>query len=263
MTTRTTTHPRSTKKAWKLKRWPSLRFLVTVGFFLLIGNNIWTGSSCSLDVGPFEIACPLGVAQVLAASRSFIPKLVAAGVFGFLLVVFTGRAFCGWICPGRWIFNRGPTTNSKPWKYRAWTQRLIVGGVIGAAWVCHTPVFCVICPAGVVCRGAIATGTGGSLLPTAGWFTALVGAEWATGHSFCRDFCPLGAAFSRISRLNPFLKIKKKPDLCHPCIACQRVCPENLNLSKDTDLSTCTKCLACIDACPHGAVELKILDQLR
>jgi len=236
-----------------------LRVVTTVAFFLLIGANLWTGSTCVLEIGSLEIACPLGVVQLIAASRKIIPGLLVAGLLGFGLIILFGRAFCGWICPGRWIFNRGPATNTKPWKYRAWAQRIIVGGVVAAAYVCHNPIFCTICPAGVVCRGAIAAGTGGSILPTFGWMGTLLGFEWASGRSFCRDLCPLGAWLSRMSRFNPFFIFRSKPGACQPCVACQRVCPEDLNLSRDHDLSSCTKCMKCLTACPRDAVEIKVL----
>jgi ferredoxin-type protein NapH len=193
------------------------------------------------------------------ASKKIIPTLAISGLVGYLLIIIFGRAFCSWICPGRWVFNRGPAAQSKPWKHRVWAQRIITGGVIGAAWICHNPIFCVICPGGVVCRGAIAAGTGGSILPTLGWFGVLLGTEWATGRSWCRDICPLGAALSRFSRFNPFLKVRNNPETCHPCVACQRACPEDLNLATDRDLTSCTKCMECISACPRKAVELKIL----
>ncbi|MBT3392305.1 MAG: 4Fe-4S binding protein [Chloroflexi bacterium] len=262
MTTRiisATKSKRRKKSRFQLKLWPTVRFFFTIGFFILIGTDIWNGSTCVVDIGPLQIACPLGVAQLIAASRKIIPALLVGALVSLGLIFFFGRAFCSWICPGRWIFNRGPVKNSKPWKYRAWVQRVIVGGVVGAAFVCHNPIFCTICPAGVVCRGAIAAGNGGSVFPTIGWYTMLVGAEWATGRSWCRDMCPLGAAFSRISRWNPFLKIRRAEETCTPCVACQRACPEGLNLSKDTDFSTCTKCLECIAACPRGAVNVELL----
>ena len=262
MATTTLNKPRPSHKTKKLKFWPSIRFVTTIGFLLLIGGNLWNGSTCVLDIGPYTIACPLGVVQLVTASRVIVPGLLLAGLSGYLLIVLFGRAFCGWICPGRWIFNRGPTTNSRPWKYRAWAQRIMVGGVLGAAYVCHNPIFCTICPAGVVCRGAIAAGTGGSILPSVGWMGALLGFEWASGRSFCRDLCPLGAGISRLSRFNPFLKVQSNPDTCQPCIACQRVCPEDLNLSKDEDLSSCTKCMQCLSACPRSGVEIKVFAEL-
>jgi len=258
MTIKTAARPRPRRVAKKPSQWPRLRLVVTVLFFLLITSNIWASTSCSFSVGSVEFACPLGVVQVMAAARTFIPALALAGFLGFVLIAIFGRAFCSWICPGRWIFNRGPAVDSKPWKYRAWAQRIIVGGVVGASFACKSAVFCVICPAGVACRGAIAAGTGGSILPTVGWFGTMLGIEWTTGRSWCRDLCPLGAAFSQISRLNPFFKLKADPNKCIPCTACTKACPEGLNISQSTDLSSCTKCFACEAACPRNAVQMKV-----
>lgn len=242
--------------------WPRARLATMLIFLLLVGSSARSGAglgtACYAGAGSVGVACPLGVAQVMAASRVFLPGLVLAGLAGVLLVVLFGRAFCSWVCPGRWIFNRGPASAKAPWQARAWIQRAIVGGTIGAAWMCHTPVFCLICPAGVICRGAVAAGTGGSLLPALGWLGALVGAEWASGRSWCRDLCPLGAAISQLSRFNPLLKVRANPEHCRPCVACRRVCPEGLSLVHDVDFTACTKCMDCQPACPRGAVELKL-----
>jgi ferredoxin-type protein NapH len=251
--------PKFKKKSKYFGRfWPTTRAVTTILFFVFIGSTLWAGSSCYLDLGAFGIACPLGAAQVMVATGTFISALAIGSLISFLLIVAFGRAFCSWICPGRWIFNRGPKTRTKSWKYKAWVQRAIIGGVVGAAWLCHTPVFCVICPVGVACRGAIAAGTGGSLAPTVAWMGVLVGAEWASGLSWCRDLCPLGALFTRFSRLNPFIKVKKNPEICKPCNICERSCAEGINLSVDVDFSACTKCFECEDVCPRGAVEIKL-----
>ncbi|MBT6061259.1 MAG: 4Fe-4S binding protein [Anaerolineae bacterium] len=259
MATRDSVNTRLKSFSRRIRSWATVRFFVTVLFFVLIGSGLWVGSTCSVSLGPVDLTCPLGAAQVMAAAGGFIPALALGGLFTVLLIIIFGRAFCSWICPGRWIFNRGTRANPRFGKYRAWIQRGLIGGVVGAAWLCHTPVFCVICPVGVSCRGAIAAGTGGSLLPTIGWAGVLLGAEWASGLSWCRDLCPLGALFTRLSRLNPFLKVKKNPEICKPCNICERSCSEGLNLSKDVDFSACTKCFECQDACPRGAVEIKLL----
>lgn len=255
MATRVEAKPQSKRIRPAANPWPRLRLLTTLVFLALAGSGAVTGGTSYVSIGPLAIACPLGVAQIFAATRSFLLPLALAGLAGLSPIVLFGRAFCGWICPGRWIFNRGPGTAKKPWRGSAWVQRLMVGGVIAVAWWCRSPVFCTICPAGLFCRGAIAAGTGGNPLPTLGWLSALVGFEWASGRSWCRDLCPLGAALGQLSRLNPFLGVRANPDRCRPCLACERACAMGLNLSRDADLSACTKCLACQPACPRNAVE--------
>ena len=93
-----------------------------------------------------------------------------------------------------------------------------------------------------------------------GWLSALIGFEWSTGRSFCRDLCPMGTLLTWTSKLNPFIKPTVNPDKCVPCKACSRACPEGLNLSNpDIDKSPCSKCFACQMACPRDAVQLKLI----
>ncbi len=262
METTSQTRPVVKKKNMTSSRWSRIQILTTLGALGLIivsARMGWgLGSFSTFGWGPFEIACPLGVAQIMAATQTIVPALVIAGLVGVLVTILFGRAFCGWLCPGRWLFNRGPRTAKTPWKYRAWVQGGIIATVLGAAVTFHNPVFCIICPVGSICRGAMVAGTGGSILPSVGWLSALFSVEWLSGRSWCRDLCPVGATLSRISALNPFIKVQANPEKCHPCLACMKKCPEGVNLSQSPDLSTCTKCFACQGTCPRGAVEVKL-----
>ncbi|MBI5080039.1 MAG: 4Fe-4S binding protein [Chloroflexi bacterium] len=278
------------KQVYNATMWARLRFVTTLTSITLVGGRVWTGTTCYVGNGAIGVACPLGVAQLFAATGSFVPALALAGVFGILLTVFFGRGFCGWICPGRWLFNHAPTTAAKPLAARPLIQTVIVGGVIGLAALFHLapttaakplaarpliqtvivggviglaalfhlPLFCLICPAGVICRGVGTIGIGGNPLTAVGWLSAVMSVEWASGRSWCRDLCPLGAAISRLSVFNPFLKVKSNQEICRPCLACQKSCSEGINLSRASDLSTCTKCFACVSACPRGGVEIKL-----
>lgn len=247
--------PSSKKKS---PRWARLRALVTIGFLFLIFIGLLPGSACSLRVGGQEIVCPLGAAQVIA-SGNWIPALLFGGLGGLALIVLFGRSFCGWLCPGRWIFNRTPGARRKNWRAVRWIQGGLVGGVIGAAALCHTPLFCVICPAGVFCRGAAAMGSGGSLLPTVGWLSAALSVEWLSGRSWCRDLCPLGASISRLSALNPFLHIKTDKDKCSPCQMCSKACSLGLNPATQAEMESCSKCLDCLEACPRQALGMQVI----
>ncbi|MBI5649225.1 MAG: 4Fe-4S binding protein [Chloroflexi bacterium] len=245
-----------TQPRWKLWR-AGMTLLALIVITLSAHWNLGLGTFSAFGWGPLRIACPLGVAQVIAATQTFIPYLAIAALATVVLTMIFGRVFCGWFCPGRWIFNRGPRASKQPWGARGWIQTGILAGVIGVAYIFHNPLFCIICPVGSICRGALAVGTGESILPSIGWLSALVGTEWLSGRSWCRDLCPVGALYSRISALNPFIKPKANPAKCHPCNACVNNCPETLALAKSPDLSTCTKCFACVSACPRDAVEIR------
>ncbi len=251
------------RKRAQFNTWARVRFAATLGAMLLIALSalldINVGTFSSFSLGPVTVACPLGVAQILLASQTFVPTLALAGLLGLGLTIFFGRAFCGWLCPGRWIFNHAPRTAATPFKARVWVQGGIIAGVLGAAVAFHNPLFCIVCPVGAICRGAVAAGAGGSIVPSIGWLGALLSLEWLSGRSWCRDLCPVGATLSRISALNPFVKPQANPEKCRPCLACMKKCPEGVNLSQTNELSTCTKCFACQGACPRDAVEIKLV----
>jgi ferredoxin-type protein NapH len=241
-------------------RWNYWRAGMTIFALVVIALsahwNLGLGTFSVFGWGPLRIACPLGAAQVMAATQTWMPTIAIAALATIVFTLILGRVFCGWFCPGRWLFNHGPRTAKQPWAAHGWIQGGIIAGVIGLSYVFHNPLFCIICPVGSICRGALAVGTGESLLPSIGWLGALVSAEWLSGRSWCRDLCPVGAMYSRISALNPFIKPKANPDKCHPCNVCVKNCPEGIVLSKSPDLSTCTKCFACQAACPREAVEI-------
>lgn len=264
-----TTHPVARpilRKLEKYNAWARIRVATTIGALIVIALgamlDINVGTFSSFSLGPITVACPLGVAQIMAASQTILPGLAFAGLLGIGLTIIFGRAFCGWLCPGRWIFNHGPRTAKTPWKHRAWVQGGIVAGVIGAAVFAHNPLFCIVCPVGAICRGAVAAGTGVSILPSIGWLGALFSVEWLSGRSWCRDLCPVGATLSRISALNPFIKPKANVEKCRPCLACMKTCPEVMNLSQTPDLATCTKCFACQGACPRDAVDINVITRV-
>jgi ferredoxin-type protein NapH len=254
-----TSKPQVRKTKGRINPWPTLRFITTAVFLTLIGFGWVNGSTSSLTIGPLTIACPLGVVQVLAASGVWLPALALAGGLGLLLIVFFGRFFCGWVCPGRFLFNRKPSGKPLSNRTRDLLRGGILGGTVALSAVCHNPLFCLICPAGVVCRGAIAAGTDGSLLPTVGWLGMVAGLEQVTRRSWCRDLCPLGFMNQLVSRLNPFFKVQTS-DQCVPCKACENACPEGIKPTMARQDPRCTKCMECMYVCPRSAVVIKLID---
>jgi len=241
------------------EKWPRLRWGVTLLVLFLIASNWFTGSSCVVKIGSFSINCPLGVVQVISAAGKVLPIFLIGGLFGIILITIFGRAFCSWVCPARFVLGNNPKSKKLTSKQSKVLQGAVFGGVVGLSYVCHTPVFCPICPVGVVCRGAVAAGTGGSILPAVGWMGVLVGVEKLSTVSWCKDLCPLGTLIKFFSRFNPFLQVKAN-EKCVPCKACEMVCPENINLSHGADMSDCSKCFNCQSVCPREAVDILLVD---
>jgi polyferredoxin len=246
---------RSSKSA---NYWPRIRLAFTLMIFALIAISFTGGTVCYAGTKDLGVACPFGVVQIAASSIKIPFTLLISGFLGLGVILLFGRAFCSWICPGRWIFNRLAKPGQLTYKFRSWIQVGLVGSVFFLSWICKFPIFCTICPAGLICRGELSVKANSNLSPVIGWMGLIVGAEWLSGLSWCRDLCPLGAGISLVSRFNPFLKVKTDPQKCVPCKACERACPEGLNLSADTDFSRCTKCFTCQSACPRGAVQIKL-----
>ncbi len=260
MTANTAAAPGTKRKKTNTNIWPRLRLLSTLIFLALIGTSLLNGTTCQVSIGPVSFACPLGVVQVFTATRQILPWLLAAGLLGIGAIILFGRGFCGWLCPARLILREKAPGTPLPKRTRNWLQGIVFGGVIGASYLCHNPIFCTICPVGVTCRGAIAAGTGGSLLPTIGWAGAVVGLEQLTKRSWCQDFCPVGTLNRIFGRFNPFLVFKADPETCVPCKVCEQACPEGINLSDGIDKANCTKCFDCQVVCPRHAVKLQLID---
>lgn len=80
-----------------------LRTLIPVVFILFtVVGTIWhTGWGTLSSFGWKEIAaiCPLGALETMLAEKTILPRALAALAVFFVLVVFFGRFFCGWLCP--------------------------------------------------------------------------------------------------------------------------------------------------------------------
>ncbi|MBM4371420.1 MAG: 4Fe-4S binding protein [Deltaproteobacteria bacterium] len=75
---------------------------------------------------------------------------------------------------------------------------------------------------------------------------------------WCRYLCPLGAALWPPAAAG-ILRLRRRPERCSGCRACDAACPHSLSVSEAAELRSgeCTLCLACVDSCPSaGALEL-------
>ncbi len=156
---------------------------------------------------------------------------------------------------------------------------VFLAAVLGVSALVGFPVFCIVCPIGIVGRTILGVTTGyaaHSLLgiPGFAWFGAemivitlsvfvfeIALSRWSEGSVWCGKLCPMGGLFSLLGNLNPFKRISlrvHRKKICESPI-CVIVCPtgaagrdgETSTITTDPDL--CTGCKNCVIACPFGS----------
>ena len=278
-------------------------------------------------VGPGAwLTCPVGGLQALVTGNVYGPLLISTlvALFLFLIPIFLfGNLFCGWVCPLGTIidyFDKAverfmPKINvkreerAKQDKEKRKTESgfvcptcpfgrllanknafvangVLVSSLIGSA-IFRFPVFCSICPIGVVNRGMFHlkswTFLTGKMMPIIIEFLVFpiiaVLASLREKRYWCRKICPVGAILNISGSFSPFFRptvnvekcvIKGCPETCEDyhldyCAfcrqmdheRCEEVCPQNINLLDKGSLASCTKCLECYTQCEHDAVEIK------
>jgi ferredoxin-type protein NapH len=171
----------------------------------------------------------------------------------------------------------------------------ILGSAIIGSFALKIPVFCSVCPIGIISRGMTHLKSLSMWLPTArvtGQFLAIVPEMAAIPVAavlvslrerrfWCKKLCPLGGLLSGVGALNPFIKPRVKeekcimkgcPDECEGyhtdyCIICryeddrkcEKACPVDINLLDHGSLHKCTKCMECYIACDWNAVKVDLL----
>lgn len=259
------------------------------------------GTVCSLNIAGVPFTCPLGFLEAALASRNLLPQLWLGVGLVLLSVVLFGRFFCAWVCPTallRQIFGtrpvasplakrqsnnhsiaanhasstRGELANAiqpeKPWS--AYSGVAVLGGALLSSLMFGFPVFCVICPVGLVFGSIFAV----SRLVFANQpsvelliLPALLGFELFAMRSWCSPICPLGVLLGFLARFNHTLRLSVDRDKCLiskgiQCRACENACLYGFNISKEKSnptVNACAKCFECYENCPVGAIRFGLV----
>lgn len=170
-------------------------------------------------------------------------------VVGIVVLTFRyGRVFCSWFCPThlflegtRWVSER-----AKGWS----TLAVWLFAVASSAFVTHALVTCFV-PFSEQIAQFRAGGVASRLfLVEAGlflWFVVHFGLlRWR----FCVHACPYGLPM-RLFKTDdtPIMTFDAASGRCVNCLACDGVCPYELNVRKECDGDVCTNCGLCATAC--------------
>jgi len=273
----------------------------------------------------YWIVEPFGGLQVLLSGQiggDLLFSMLVAILFFVVLTVLLGNVFCSWGCPvgsvidsfdmviGK-FFVGFDAKREKRARQRIEKERKqekhknilgcsicpvhnlggkVAGGVLVSSligsFILKFPVFCVVCPIGIVTRGlfhfkAMMTVTGSWMVYWLEMLFVPVGVTLLSLRErrfFCKRICPVGAFLGGVGAFNPFIKPKIKDEKCvmkvcpkdcednrlDGCLACrvlddykcEKVCPVDIDLGNHGSLARCTKCMECYIVCPYDAIEI-------
>ena len=246
-----------------------MRYSVLGLLFLYITFSGYMHQRYQAKFPSVDAICPFGAIESLynlIFQGHFLNRVLSSAVIlliiTMVLVLFSGRSFCAWICPlgalqgimdglGKRIFGRRKNIpSSRDNKVRFLRFLTLIIFTLGA-WY------------------------GGKLLirpydPWVAWmhlseFSHAI-EEFPIGmfilllllifslfipRSFCRYLCPMGAFLSLLNKLS-INRLKRRAETCNQCTLCERKCPVGIEVSREevVDKIECISCGECVSVCP-------------
>jgi polyferredoxin len=266
---------------------------------------------------------PFGGLQVLLTGQVeplLLISTIVTILFFVILIVLLGNVLCSWVCPIGTIIDgfdksiekyfpkieakrnkrslqKRKSKHEEPGSQLACllcplhqingvlAKGILASAPVGSA-VLKFPVFCAVCPIGIVSRGLVHFK---SMMPiTRTWMVwwiemlavpvVAVLLSLREKRYWCKRLCPVGAFLGMVGALNPFIKLRVKDekcimkgcpedckdsrlDICLFCRLmddrkCEKVCPVDIDLANHGSLSKCTKCLECYIVCDYDAISI-------
>ena len=278
--------------------------VVAVGFAL----NFGTGTLSAIGWTNVSLICPLGALTTMLAEKMAQPRAIVSLAVVLAIILVTGRLFCGWVCPVPLVkrlprlfkskkklaeeekddptaIRIGSTHPCSKGKRHACgtcdgcadvrakvdSRHFVLGGAVLSAVIFGFPVFCLICPIGLIFAFVfMIMALFGSGDVTWGLIAVpvLLALELLVFRKWCSHICPMSALMSLLAKAkSPVLKVEVDAAKCietdgGSCGRCQAVCPERIDPRHPelgASFSECVKCGACVEACPTGAVSMPLL----
>jgi polyferredoxin len=180
----------------------------------------------------------------------------------FALALLMGPVFCGWVCPfgsfQEWIGKLGVRIFGKrfnnliPYKADRYLRFLRYGIL---AWVVYVTartgllMFANLDPYYALFNFWTVEVTLTSLVALG----VIIVVSFIIERPFCKYVCPYGAVLGVFNLVRIF-KIKRNPETCIDCKACDRSCPMNIRVSTGTNIlhHQCITCMKCTSeqSCP-------------
>lgn len=259
-----------------MKKKTNIRAYVQAFFFVLIAIFAFNSALSEMGLGfafiphvSLHSICPFGGVVTLynlATVGDYIHKIHESSVIilglSMLLAILFGPVLCGWICPlgtiQEWIGKLGKKIFKQKYnhfvpeaydKYLRYERYFILVWVVYVTAKSGTLVFVNVDPYYALFNfftGEVALGALVILALT------LIGSLFVE-RPWCKYACPYGALLGLTNHFRIF-KIKRNASTCISCSKCDRECPMNIKVSKQSVItdSQCISCMKCTSdqACP-------------
>ena len=209
---------------------------------------------------------------IQAASEHIVNGSFIVFVSMFILSIFFGRVWCGYLCPAGGIQECVSMCNDKPakggWRYKIkyviwvlWITGIIVTFILSKGDISIDPFYMTDHGISISQIGAYIVYNGVMLLLV---IPSMVHGKRATCHYFCwmAPFMVIGSTIGRVLHI-PQIHIEAEKDKCISCGRCNKSCPMGLDVKtmvSEGKCHSCTECIqcgACIDECPKDVLKYK------
>lgn len=264
---------RSVRGRARVVRW----VIVAVVFLVVTGTSFAhqyiNGANKPVGV---DALCPFGGVETLFSlftGAGYIDKIVVSSVvllIGMvLLALVLRRSFCGQVCPlgglqelfggiARKLFKRRGTVPPAVDRVARLLKWVILAFFVIWTWQAASLVMRPYDPWAAwahITSDELWTefGIGVGIL-----IVSLLG-SMLYDRFFCKYLCPTGAFLGLFSRAS-LLRLRRDPEACVDCGACDKACPMNIAVSEELTVRSveCISCNECVNSCPAaGALQVE------
>ncbi len=249
------------------------KYLIQGAFFLLaIFIALRHQIEGALTAAPIDTYCPFGTMESLYTlivtgefvKRTYVANLIVSGAV-LVMIIFVGKAFCGYICPfgtlQEWIYK----LTGKIWKRRRFSipsiidkparylKYILLVVILYFSWTTADLFFHSYDP-------FVAFMHFGRELEDLKWAYLILGltviSSFFIEKLWCRYFCPLGAIQAVFTKLLSLFSLQRNNETCTTCKLCTNNCPVGLDIHSPEVLKNpeCHACLDCVDVCPKTSL---------